>query len=171
MKQYMAVLFAGAMLASAGFAATSDPFAAERFRLKTGRDFAAEAARGPALVQDGEAGAMACAKKGCCTGTPSAAHRELRSAESARAEQVFKAKWGRNTPAEEARQEAAKGSEMRGIQANDTKLPAEKGPSIAETWMLAKLGRSAPADAAGALRRLAAGKPAATVVMPCACCD
>jgi hypothetical protein len=68
MKRLLAVLFAGAMLSSAAFAADSDPFREERYKAKFGRYTPAEEARRAALVPKKLVGAEKCTSQDCCSG-------------------------------------------------------------------------------------------------------
>jgi hypothetical protein len=176
MKTFMTVLFAGAMLASTTFAAASDPLAEERFKMKTGRYTPAEEARLQVLTKKTEAGGMDC-EHTCCRSARVRSHEQHTNAAPAWAEQVFNAKLGRNTAAEEARLLVAKARGKHGEAASNIKAASDARANFVAAWLQAKLGRSIPA----ADDRLEARRPqviAENPEVPCAsmckhtaCCD
>ena len=98
------VLLAGAMMASAAVAATSDPQAEERYRMKYGRNTPTEEARREARAAVETTGALHKEDPLCCH----ALHGNVTLAMNDPGyRDRFQAKYGRNTPREEARQRAA----------------------------------------------------------------
>jgi hypothetical protein len=95
MKPFLTVLFTTVVLASTGFSA-SDPFAEERFKMKTGRNTPAAEARLTAIAQDNETGKMQCAVHVCC-------HKEKAPATTSAGRQFLNAKLGRHDSDSQAR--------------------------------------------------------------------
>jgi hypothetical protein len=110
MKTFVVIL-AGALFVSTAFA--SDPYAEERFKAKYGRYTPAEEARREALKKPAKAQSAAleaevamCEMPGCCK--PGAAAKSEVSAGDAHIDALFRAKFGRPSPVEEARIAEAK---------------------------------------------------------------
>jgi hypothetical protein len=219
MKTYIAV-FAAAMLTSPGFGAgvtaaratghmgceghsccrppahrtatLGDPYAEERFRMKYGRNNPAEEARQKAAQAFYAKNMLNCERHGCAGGSETkpnaAAMAEVKG--DPNAELRFRMKYGRNTPAEEARQKAAQtfyAESMRNCEGqgcggssepkpNAAAMAEVKGNPSAELRFRKKYGRNSPAEE----RRLARAKePAKTVELASAdrmicepgCCD
>jgi hypothetical protein len=105
------ILFvAGAMSLSTAFG--QDPGFEERFKMKTGRNTPAEEARREkaslAAKQAKAKLAMSCDKHGCCTRTEQEVAKTTTTLGDPGAEARFRMKFGRISPAEEARIAAAK---------------------------------------------------------------
>ena len=106
----MILILAGALSLSTVYG--SDPFFEERLKMKTGRYSPAEEARREnarlAATQAKAKVGMSCDKHGCCTRTEQASARPAATLGDPGAEERFKMKYGRSTPAEEARIATAK---------------------------------------------------------------
>ena len=104
-------LIAGAMSFSTAFG-QGDPGFEERFKMKTGRYSPAEEARrekaGLAAKQANAKLVTICDKHGCCTRTEQAVAKSATTLGDPGAEARFRMKYGRSSPAEEARIAAAK---------------------------------------------------------------
>ncbi len=173
MKTSMTVLMAGAIMASASFASANDGLAEERYKMKSGRYTPSEESRRMALKQKAESGAMECV--GCCRHGAAASSQRHESLSPARAEQVFRAKWGRYTRQEEARQSAVQGHAAHGEISKDGELASVVKPSFSDAWSRAKWGRVITAGDDG-VERLAAKRREPVVLSGnmCdrpACCD
>jgi hypothetical protein len=88
MKTFTTILFAGAMFAGLSFGQINDNGANARFHMKTGRDLPGVTAQAPAH---------------CCSMTVCQMAEAKTTVAPSDAEQRFHAKYGRYTPAEEAR--------------------------------------------------------------------
>jgi hypothetical protein len=98
------VFLAGAMFVSTTFA--GDPGFAARFKMKTGRDLpTTEAKRNASPAKD--KAVMSCDKHGCCSRTGETLANSTPSLGDPGAEARFRMKFGRPSPAEEARIAAA----------------------------------------------------------------
>lgn len=104
------VFIAGAMFLSTAFA--NDPGFEERYKMKTGRYTPAEDARREAVkaaAKESRAKQMInCGKHGCCTGDERAVAKSEPPVGDPGAEARLRMKFGRSSPAEEARISAAK---------------------------------------------------------------
>src|SRR5689334_21103156 len=103
-------LIAGALSLSTAFG--QDPYFEERLKMKTGRySPGEEARREKAALAAKRAKAkpvMSCDKHGCCTRTEQAVAKSAATLGDPGAEERFRIKYGRSSPAEEARIAAAK---------------------------------------------------------------
>lgn len=167
------VFFAGALLAVAAFGQSGDPFAEERFRQKTGRYTPAEEARQNALRSTKVKNAATEAPS-CCRYIKGSLGNE--SVDPASNEARFRIRYGRSTPAAEARekagvQEAAllvrkcvelgKCTLMRADRVETNTVRATAGDPGRAARFQAKIGRDLPGEEANVRPLLASRTPVA----------
>lgn len=134
MKTMMILLFAGAMSASAMLATTSDQWAEERMKAKTGRYSPAEEARREARARESDDQDQTCKKQSCC-------RHQHASAKTKRcsncADTPLASKLGRGTTA------------VSESSAHEKTLTASDASSYSDAWWRSKFGRSMPRRHAG----------------------
>ena len=150
------ILFAGTVIASALFAEASDPFAEERYRMKYGQYTPAEQERRMLAREAQQNGATEYVGQACCRHMPSGVGAV--STQDLAVEGRHRAKFGRNTPAFEARQKAVQAAvadhvgKCAGlgrcplVRAHATADPPAIATSDTEMRLRMKLGRSLPAQ-------------------------
>ncbi len=154
MKRLISIPLAGALFAAAGLAQPSNMWREQWFKAKYGRYSPTEEARQRA----DRANAGAAFREDITT--PNAVRYETAKPANSWQEQWFKAKFGRSSPTEEARQRADQAN-VGAAHREDTRLqPTPSTDSTApvnswrEQWFKAKFGRYSPTEEA---RRTAEG--------------